>query len=95
MFKTIPVIAAAAFAAAAFVAFPSLSLRVEAGARMPVVKTDRLDTRPLDVGCSQQAWPYLERGCLRDARAEKGEAREVRLVSIERPAAGNPAPVTR
>ena len=86
MLKTISAITVAAFAAAAFIAFPSLSPRVEAGTPAPVVKGDRLDIRPLGVACSQKAWPYFERGCLRDQHAVKGQAHAVRQVSIDRPA---------
>jgi hypothetical protein len=87
MLKTISAIAVAAFAAAAFIAFPGLSPQVEAGTPAPVVKSDRLDIRPLGVACSQQAWPNFERRCLRDQRAVKGQTNDVRRVSIDRLAA--------
>jgi hypothetical protein len=87
MFKTMSAIAVAAFAAATFIAFPSLSPQVEAGTPAPVAKADRLDIRPLGAACSQQAWPYFEHGCLRDQRAAQGQARTVRVVVPGRPAA--------
>jgi hypothetical protein len=84
MLKTVYVIAAAAIVAGGLVAFPSLSPQVEA--RTPIVgaKTDRADTRPLGRECSQQAWPYFEAACLRDARSLLGTVREVRFVSADR-----------
>jgi hypothetical protein len=78
----------AALAAAAFVTFPSLSPRVEAGTPVPGAKSDRLDTRPLGPSCSQKAWPYFEAGCLRDTRRTMGQAREVRLISTDSITAG-------
>jgi len=87
MLKTIYAITAAAIVAAAFVTTLSLAPEVEARGSQPGVKADRADTRPLAKACSQQAWPYFEAGCLRDTRNPYGKAREVRLVSANRPSA--------
>ena len=67
MIKTVYAVAVAAIAAACFVALPSLSFQVEASALAPGVKGDRADVRPLGRDCSQNAWPYFEAACLRDA----------------------------
>lgn len=84
MLKTAYAIAAAAIVAAAFVAFPSFAMQVEANARVPGAKTDRADARPLAGDCSQRAWPYFEAACLRDTRNAYGQARQVRIVSTDR-----------
>ena len=87
MLKTIYAIAAAAVLAAVFVTTLSLSPQVEARGSQPGVRADRADTRPLAKDCSKQAWPYFEASCLRDTRNPYGKARQVRLVSADRPAA--------
>lgn len=90
MLKTVYAIAAAAIAAACFVAFPSLSYQVEANGLSASAKTDRADIRPLGTDCSQNAWPYFEAACLRDARNPLVAVREVRIVT-----AGPAAPAPR
>jgi hypothetical protein len=87
MLKTVYAMAAAAIVAASFVGTLSLSAQVEARGSTP--KADRADTRPLAKDCSKQAWPYFEAACLRDTRHPYGQAREVRLVSADRPAANS------
>lgn len=87
MLKTAYAVAAAAIVAAAFVAFLSLSMQVEAHAHAVAAKGDRADARPLGGKCSQNAWPYFEAACLRDARNPSGQVRAVRVVSAERPPA--------
>ena len=83
MIKTFYAIGAAAIVAGAFVA--TLSLPAEVEARGSGAKADRADTRPLARDCSQNAWPYFEAGCLRDTRNAFGQARDVRIVSTDRP----------
>jgi hypothetical protein len=85
MLNTVYAVAVAAIAAACFVAFPSLSPQVEAGAPALSGKSDRADTRPLGMDCSQRAWPYFEAACLRDTANPLGEARQVRFVPLDRP----------
>ncbi len=82
--KTVYAIAAAAIVAGAFVGFLSLSMQVEAHARVSAVKGDRADMRPLARACSQNAWPYFEASCLRDTRNPFGQAREVRVIASMR-----------
>ncbi len=89
MLKIVYAIAAAAIVAASFVGTLSLSPQVEARGSLPGVKADRADTRPLATDCSKQAWPYFEAACLRDTRHPFAQAREVRLVSADRPAMAN------
>jgi hypothetical protein len=84
MIKTVYAIAIAAIAAACFVAFPSLSPQVEASSPVPGAKADRADVRPLGTECGQNAWPYFEASCLRDARNPLLQPHEVRFVSMSR-----------
>ena len=88
MIKTVYAIAVAAIAAACFVALPSLSFEVKASALALGAKGDRADVRPLGRDCSQNAWPYFEAACLRDARNPLAAPREVRIVSTDRAAGG-------
>ena len=83
MIKSIYTIAAALIAAG-IVSLPSLSPQVQAAAPAPVVKADRLDARPAGATCVEQAWPYYDAACLRDARNPLGKARDVRVVYIDR-----------
>jgi len=83
MLKTATAVTTAAIVAACFVAFPGLSPQVEAESPALSGKSDRADTRPLAVDCSQRAWPYFEATCLRDTRHASGEARQVRFVPLD------------
>lgn len=87
MIKTVSAVAAAAIVAAWFVAFPSLSPQVEAGAPIPGAKGDRADIRPLGIYCGQKEWPYFDAACTRDARNPLIAPRQVRMVSSDRVAA--------
>ena len=91
MIKTAYAIAVAAIAASVFVAFPSLSPQV--GASSPIVgaKGDRADIRPLGTECGEQAWPYFEAACTRDARTPLAQPHDVRVILADRVA----NPVTR
>jgi len=80
MIKTVYAVAVAAIAAACFVGFASLSMRVEADARVPGTKADRADVRPLGVDCSQKAWPYFEAACLRNTQSLLSQPRDVRII---------------
>jgi hypothetical protein len=82
--RIISAIAAAALGAAVVMALPGFSPAVEAGTSDPIVKTDRLDARPLGTDCTQQAWPYYGANCLRDRSQAAGQARVVRLVTTDR-----------
>jgi hypothetical protein len=84
MLKSVYAIAAAAIVAAAFATTLSLTQPVEARGSVPGAKADRADLRPLGGDCSQNAWPYFEAACLRDAREPFGQARQVRIVSTDR-----------
>ncbi len=86
MLRTAYAIVAAAIVSAAFLAFLSLSMNLEANAHVPGVKGDRADTRPLAVHCSQHAWPYFEASCLRDSSKPFGQTPDVRLTSTDRTA---------
>ena len=84
MLRTAYAIVAAAIVSAAFLAFLSLSMNLEANAHVPGIKGDRADARPLAANCSQHAWPYFEASCLRDPSKPFGQTRDVRLVSADR-----------
>jgi hypothetical protein len=83
MIKTFSAIAIAAFIAAALTVLPGFAPQVEASVPVALAKADRLDTRPVGVSCSQQAWPNFEASCLRVA-GTKTMIREARLVTADR-----------
>jgi len=87
MLNTFYAIAAAAVIAACLVLSPSLSPQVEAGAPAVTGKSDRADTRPLGMDCSQHAWPYYEASCLRDTSNRLAEPHQVRIVPMNKPPA--------
>jgi len=80
--KVIPAVAAAALGAAAVLALPGFSPEADASTPPKVVKSDRLDIRPIGRDCTPQAWPYYEASCLRDR--SRGAAKPVRLISTDR-----------
>jgi hypothetical protein len=84
IYRTILAIVTVGLSAAAVLALPGFSPVVEASAPAAVQKSDRLDYRPLGKACSQQAWPYYEAKCLRDRTQDAGQARTVRLVSVDK-----------
>ncbi|HEY4404904.1 MAG TPA: hypothetical protein VGN55_09630 [Xanthobacteraceae bacterium] len=84
IYRTLSAIAAASVGAALVMALPGFSPAVEAGTSDPIVKTDRLDYRPLGSECTEQAWPYYGAHCLRDRTQAAGQARTVRLVTTDR-----------
>ena len=84
MLKTLYAIIAAAVVAACLVLSPSLSPSVEAGAPSASGKSDRADTRPLGMECSQHAWPYYESSCLRDTANRLAQPRDVRLIAMDK-----------
>jgi hypothetical protein len=84
IYRVVSAIAAAALGALVVMLMPGFSPAVEAGTSSPIAKTDRLDYRPLGTDCSQQAWPYYGGNCLRDRTQAAGQARTVRLVTIDR-----------
>jgi hypothetical protein len=82
--KIIPAVAAAAMGAAAVMSLPGFSPEADASTPPKVVKSDRLDLRPIGADCSPQAWPYYEANCLRDRREASRQAKPVRLISTDR-----------
>lgn len=84
IYRVLSAVAAAAFGAAVMMALPGFSPAVEAGTTDPMVKTDRLDYRPLGTECTERAWPYYGANCLRDSTQAAGQARTVRLVTTDR-----------
>ena len=84
IYRILSAVAAAAFGAAVMMALPGFSPAVEAGTTDPMVKTDRLDYRPLGTECTERAWPYYGANCLRDHTQAAGQARTVRLVTTDR-----------
>ena len=84
IYKTLSAIAAIAMGAAVVLALPGFSPEVEARTPPPVVKSDRLDVRPIGQACTEQAWPYYEANCLRSANRPDGQARPVRVILTTR-----------
>jgi hypothetical protein len=84
IYRVLSAVAAAAFGAALMMALPGFSPAVEAGTTDPMVKTDRLDYRPVGSECTERAWPYYGTNCLRDRTQVSGQARTVRLVTTDR-----------
>ena len=84
MLRTGYAVTAAAIVSAAFLAFFSLSLNLQASAHVRGAKGDRADVRPLALNCSQHAWPYFEASCLHDTSKPFGRTRDVRLISTDR-----------
>jgi len=82
--KLLPGIAAMAIGAGAVLAFPGFSPEADASTPPKVVKSNRLDLRPIGKECTQQAWPYYEASCLRDRTQAMSQARTVRVVSADR-----------
>lgn len=81
--KTISAVVAAAAVAGALTVLPGASDPVAASANNG--KADRLDIRTVGSKCSEQAWPFYEKGCVRDNREAMGQVnRNVRVIVAER-----------
>jgi hypothetical protein len=80
MIKTFYAIVVSAIAAGCFVAFPILSQQVSATPPAPVLAPAAAEAPAAT--CGQNAWPYLDAACLRNA--SRTEARDVRLVAADR-----------
>ncbi len=84
MIKIFYAVAVSAVAAACFVAFPTLSQQVHANPPAQAVQADRGGPYPAVTTCGQNAWPYLDAACLRNAGGPVVQPRDVRLVSADR-----------
>jgi len=84
MIKAFYAIAVSAIAAACFVAFPTLSQQVHANPPAQIAKAGDGQTQPAVTTCGQNAWPYLDAACLRNAGGTVVQDHEVRLVSADR-----------
>jgi hypothetical protein len=82
MIKIFYAVAVSAIAAACFVALPTLSQQVRANP--PTQVSEPADLHPAVAACGQNAWPYLDAGCLRQAGGTLAQPRDVRLVSSDR-----------
>lgn len=82
--RTISAIAVAALVAFAVTILPGAGNQVSASAPITTGKGDRLDIHAVGANCSQQAWPYYEAKCLKDARQPMSRAKTVRVVSTDR-----------
>jgi hypothetical protein len=82
--RPISAVLAAALIAGGITVLPGASERVVASAPLNSGKGDRIDSRPLGPKCSEQAWPYFEAKCLRDSRMPLGQAKNARVVTIDR-----------
>jgi hypothetical protein len=83
-YKVLSAIAAMALGAAVVLALPGFSPEADASTPAKVVKSDRLELRPVAKDCALQGWPYYEATCLRDRQQVTGQARTVRVVSTDR-----------
>jgi len=84
MIKIFYAVAVSAIAAACFVALPTLSQQVRANPPAQAVLANPVDARPAPTTCGQNAWPYLDAGCLRSAGGMLVQPHDVRLVSADR-----------
>jgi hypothetical protein len=84
MIKALYAIAVSAIAAACFVAFPILSQQVHANPPAQIAQAGGSQSRPAVATCGQNAWPYLDAACLRNASGALVQDHEVRLVSADR-----------
>lgn len=81
--KTISAVVAAAAIAGVLTVLPGASDPVAASVNNG--KSDRLDIRTVGAKCSEQAWPFYEKGCVRDNREAMGQVtRDVRVVVADR-----------
>lgn len=69
--------------AGAVALFLGFAPQVEAHS-LPSAKGDRLDAKPYGPACSEQSWPYYEANCLRNMVTPTREARQVRVVSVDK-----------
>jgi hypothetical protein len=83
MGKTIYAVTAAAAIAAVLVMLPSFAPQVQAHGPVLGAKGDRIDARPAGDKCEHE-WPYFEAACLRDPRHPFGQARDVRIIPLDR-----------
>jgi hypothetical protein len=84
MIKIFYAVTVSAIAAACFVALPTLSQQVRANPPTQAVQADPVDSRPAFTICGQNAWPYLDAGCLRSAAGTLAQPHDVRLVPADR-----------
>jgi hypothetical protein len=84
MIKIFYAVAVSAIAAACFVAVPTLSQQVRANPPAPAVQAGPVAGRAALASCGQNAWPYLDTDCLRNAGGTLVQAHDVRLVSTDR-----------
>jgi hypothetical protein len=84
MIKIFYAVAVSAIAAACFVVFPTLSEQVHANPPAPIAQAAHSEIHQAVATCGQNAWPYLDSACLRNASQPLVQPREVRLVSADR-----------
>jgi pseudouridine-5'-phosphate glycosidase len=84
MIKTFYAIVVSAIAAGCVVAFPILSEQVRATPPVQVLAPTAVEAPTTAMTCGQNAWPYLDAACLRNAGGESVQTRDVRLVAADR-----------
>ena len=95
MFKTLAAGAAAALALHVTDVASRISATADAdvSASPRVLKVDRAPDRPVEPGCGQAAWPHYKPHCVRPETGDQPiQARQVRVVVIDRPAKRPAAP---
>lgn len=83
MIKMLAATVSAALIAGVVALFLGMTPAVEAHS-LPSAKGDRLDAKPYGASCSEQSWPYYEASCLRNMVTPTREARQVRVVSVDK-----------
>jgi hypothetical protein len=87
MIKAFYAIIVSAIAAGCVVAFPILQ-QVRATAPVQVLAPAPVATPEAATSCGQNAWPYLDAACLRNAGGAPSQTRDVRLVAADRHSGG-------
>jgi hypothetical protein len=88
MIKAFYAIIVSAIAAGCVVAFPILSQQVRATAPVQVLAPAAVAEPEAVTSCGQNAWPYLDAACLRNAGGASSQTRDVRLVAADRHSGG-------
>lgn len=83
MIKPMIAVVVAVLLAGAAVAIPGLAT-VKVEAHILPAKGDRLDIRSYGTACSERGWPHFETSCLRDDARPGRQARQVRIIPLDR-----------
>jgi hypothetical protein len=62
----------------------SAGTEITTNTSQPAISDDQSDNRRDGSLCSERAWPYYDKSCLRDPTRPSGHARHVRVISTDR-----------